>query len=386
MKILTNIQCASLEELARHNFVISWRDYLHKKHRETQLVAIDLFWALNHDLGGNEQVLFEDGNFKFVRKGIICRSLRDIIALSNDLSQFENELRPIIDAYRSAIFREKPDFVLINCTNCLPWCLYAAAKKEGVKKIAIHYHGILKKEIENYEKKPKDLLLKMELNFHGENDLVIFPSLLAKDTVEREVVVGKIKNWVIVPNAIPDYFFDVPQKTKGKGKNIGAVMRWSVVKNHEFLNKLARYGAENKKQYRINIVSEPFRRDNDLYREMKGLVNFIAPLSNADVCSFYSRMDAIVCPSHFETYGNVAQESLAAGTPALVGRNMGIAGLFRDLGLDDWVIDYNNFDIAAEKIENISFETVKQSLRDELYKRLNTEMIYDSLFGAMSSL
>ena len=35
-------------------------------------------------------------------------------------------------------------------------------------------------------------------------------------------------------------------------------------------------------------------------------------------------VDIVLCPSLFETYGNIAQESLASGTPALINKNMGI--------------------------------------------------------------
>jgi len=362
--------------------MISWRDYLSKK--KTQLVAADLYRSKDRDLSGKNQVLFKSPNLKLINRGVCYAELKNILVSAGNLEQLKDALASVIDGYRSIIKNERPHAVLINCTYYLPWCLYVAAKKEGVKKIVIHYHGILKKEIGGYEKKPRDLLCEMEKSFHNENDLVIFPSLFAKSVVEREVVCGNLKNWEVIPNPIPDHFFDCPLKKKGSGKNIGAVIRWSHIKNPGFLERLATYGVKNKKGYKINIVSRPLRFDDNLYLKIKKVANFIEPLDNRELTNFYSRMDLIVCPSFFETYGNVAQESLAAGTPALVGYNMGIAELYRELGLDEWVVDFNDFAGAVKTIGKASFEAVGRSLRQKLRKKLNTGTVFDRLYKTLS--
>jgi len=384
VKIFTNINCKSLEHLARHTFAISWKDYLSRSGENAQLVAADIFQTDDHKLVAAPKVIFRDRYFKLLACGVIHRNIKDIYMSSRGLDQLKDGLRPMIDGYRRMIRFEKPNVVLINCTYHIPWCLFVAAKEEGIKKIVIHYHGILKKEAEYFENEVRRVLLEMERDFHCGGDMVIFPSLFAKRVVEKEVVNRELKKWVVVPNPIPDYFFNCSQKKKGLGKNIGAVSRWSSIKNLEFLEKLAMCVVENKKGYRINLVSRPICSDDGLYLRMKDNVNFIDFLSNRDLAKFYSRMDLVVCPSHFETYGNVAQEALASGTPALVGSNMGISDFYRELGLDGWVVDFNDFDSAVAKIERASFEVVDNALRNELRSRLKTEKIFSRLFDLVT--
>jgi glycosyltransferase involved in cell wall biosynthesis len=376
MKVMTNVQCASLEELMRHTFVISLTEFFQKREPEIQLVAVDVFKTDNPEQACKKNILLDRKNLKLVKYGAIYDNLRNVFLNSRNLNDFETTLSPVIEKFRAAIKQEKPDIVLVNCTYYLPWCLYVAAKKESVGKVIVYYHGILKKEAEDYEPKTKDILLQMEKSFHIGNDLIVLPSIFAKKTLEKEVVGRELKNWTIVPNPIPDYFFKTRQKEAGAGKNIGAVIRWCDIKNPKFLNEFARYGVENKKRYKVSVVSKPLHNDDILYRKMKKSVNFIDPLSNSNLPLFYSEMDAVVCPSHFETYGNVAQEALASGTPALVSLNMGIADLYREIGIGDWVLDFDDFKTTAGKIEEASFETVSPSIREELRKRLNIDVVY----------
>ncbi|WP_177223392.1 glycosyltransferase family 4 protein [Modicisalibacter xianhensis] len=49
-----------------------------------------------------------------------------------------------------------------------------------------------------------------------------------------------------------------------------------------------------------------------------------------DMASFYSSLDAFICPSWREPFGNVAQEALAYGVPTLVGAVDGLAEQVRD--------------------------------------------------------
>jgi len=352
MKVMTNVQCASLEELMRHTFVISLTEFFQKREPEIQLVAVDVFKTDNPEQACKKNILLDRKNLKLVKYGAIYDNLRNVFLNSRNLNDFETTLSPVIEKFRAAIKQEKPDVVLVNCTYYLPWCLYVAAKKESVGKVIVYYHGILKKETEDYEPKTKDILLQMEKSFHIGNDLIVLPSIFAKKTLEKEVVGRELKNWTIVPNPIPDYFFKTRQKEAGAGKNIGAVIRWCDIKNPKFLNEFARYGVENKKRYKVSVVSKPLHNDDILYRKMKKSVNFIDPL------------------------GNVAQEALASGTPALVSLNMGIADLYREIGIGDWVLDFDDFETTAGKIEEASFETVSPSIREELRKRLNIDVVY----------
>lgn len=90
-------------------------------------------------------------------------------------------------------------------------------------------------------------------------------------------------------------------------------------------------------------------------------------------------MDLIICPSHFETYGNVAQEAVASGTPALITPTMGVAETFRHFGLDRWIIDFSSPARVAKAMENALSETITPALRMEMRQEMNPQRIHSLL-------
>lgn len=95
--------------------------------------------------------------------------------------------------------------------------------------------------------------------------------------------------------------------------------------------------------------------------------------------NFYSKMDTIICPSHFETYGNVAQEAVASGTPALITQTMGVAETFRRFGLEKWIIDFSSPSKVAKAMEIAINETVDSALRMDMQEKLNPSKIHGLL-------
>lgn len=102
--------------------------------------------------------------------------------------------------------------------------------------MVLHYHGILSKETAHYDASLQKIILEMERTFDNDNLSYVFPSKLAKTTVENEVFGHKISKTAIVPNSIPDHFFNI-EKT-GLAKNVAFVGRWSAIKNPQFIKKL----------------------------------------------------------------------------------------------------------------------------------------------------
>jgi len=105
-------------------------------------------------------------------------------------------------------------------------------------------------------------------------------------------------------------------------------------------------------------------------------LNIVKPMDNRKLSNFYSKMDLIVCPSHFETYGNVAQEAIASGTPALITPTMGVAETFRRFGLDRWIIDFSSPARAAKAMEIALSETVDPLLRNDMRREMNPQRIH----------
>ena len=181
-------------------------------------------------------------------------------------------------------------------------------------------------------------MLKMEQGFDVREAFYIFPSQLAKRTVEREVFGHAISRCAVLPNPVAPEF--ASPKHRRRSKSIGIVGRWTKIKNIDFIIRLARHNARSRLPLVINVISD-LKSPKDT-RQFKGLMRFSKPMVNRKLASFYGRQGVIISPSTFETYGNVAQEALASGTPAFVNARMGIAETFRKLGLNDWVVDFTS--------------------------------------------
>ena len=322
-----------------------------------------------------------ENNFRVITTSMPHPDIKELVKNADDIGKVRNDLKPIINRYKEIIRREKPDAILLNGTYYLPWCLLLAAR-DTVKNIVLHYHGSLTKETEHYPEPMRRVFQAIEKTFDSDNIRYIFPSLFAKDAVAKDVFGREPKHFCILPNPIPLHFFKaikINRKSAAK-KNIGTVARWRHIKNKSFILKYASHSSKSIKSGIFNLLSD-VRAAADIPKNIRDSINMVRPMENAKMARFYSKMDVVVCPSHFETYGNVAQEALASGTPALISPNMGVAEQFRRFGLDKWILP---FDVPAKvfkKIDRIMEETVDQKLRLELKNELNPARIHKLLLN-----
>jgi glycosyltransferase involved in cell wall biosynthesis len=314
-------------------------------------------------------------HFKLLRDVVDYPPLGTVNQLSQgDITVLRKSFEGIISAYAKAIRRVKPDIILVNGTYFLPWCLLQAALDYGKASVCVHYHGVLTKEVAHW---PNDvdrtLMLKMERGFDREDIFYIFPSKLCKRIVEREVFGHPITRSAILPNPVaPEFFKNAPRKSGNGG--IGVVSRWSKIKNIDFVVSVAKRNARSPRPMDINIVSD-LQSPADT-RPFSGLMRFKKPMDNAKLARFYGRQGVIVSPSMFETYGNVAQEALATGTPALVSAQMGVSETFRKLGLSDWIVDFNSPARTLKKAKTVSMSRVPRAAIETLRTEYSTEKIF----------
>jgi Glycosyltransferase len=107
---------------------------------------------------------------------------------------------------------------------------------------------------------------------------------------------------------------------------------------------------------------------------------------NKELARFYRMMDVIICPSHFETYGNIALEAAACGTPALISPNMGVAEQFRRFGMESNIISFKNTNNVFNKIKNAAEHRVGRELRAELRNNLGSDIIFKELISVFRGL
>jgi D-inositol-3-phosphate glycosyltransferase len=78
-------------------------------------------------------------------------------------------------------------------------------------------------------------------------------------------------------------------------------------------------------------------------------VNFLGLVEQEELPYFYSAADLCVFPSHYESFGLVALESLACGTPVVATRVGGIEGVIKE-GETGYIVKDNAPDRLADKI------------------------------------
>jgi len=378
MKILTNTRTYRVAGITQT--LASFADFIEKNKGKVHITGVDIVSQKS-----NYQSASVKQNGSFSMLSFLLDYPANIIKVAReakDLREIETVYEPLIEKYEETIKQESPDAILINGTYFLPWCLLKAALRRGLP-IVLHYHGILSKETAHWNPCERELMLAMEKSFDRENIYYVFPSHLAKDTVEKEVFGHGVKKFSLLPNPVPAHFF---KKSPGKRikKQLGMISRWSKVKNTDFLENLAEFN-DKSKEMSLNVVTD-LPRQHKTRIKLGGLVKFRQPMPNDKLPFFYQKMGVVISPSHFETYGNVAQEAVACGTPALVSRHMGVAETFQNLGLGDWVIDFDSLSAVATKIKEVRGMEVSVSVKKKIKEEYCSDKIHPRLLEVLRSI
>jgi len=373
MKILTNIRFAQTAGIAQ--VVLSFMDFIERSRgNDLNLMAVNII--------NQKKKTFKKTSTKktsTISLGINVPNIAEVINKAKSLSDVEKSYEEVISAYQTAIKNEKPDLVLVNGTYFMPWCLFLASERENVP-VVLHYHGVLTKEVQNWKTKQRKIFLDMERCFDKKNIFYIFPSKITKDVVEKEVFNHKIKKSAIIPNPVSTHFFD--EENKIEKKNIGIVSRWTGIKNVRFCEELANYNNKNGNKFVVNVITD-LDKNTKIYKKLSKVVKFHKPKSNKNLASFYRNMGVIISPSHFETYGNVAKEALASGTPAMISCNMGVSETFNNLGLNNWVINFDSVESVYEKIDSVMGETVHKDIKNKMKELYTPQIIFNQMISIL---
>lgn len=381
MKILTNIQTSQLGGIGQtlQNLIL----YLEKNNpSDIKIVGVEVTSEPNCSSKGINYHQVSNSVLKMISIGVKTPYFGDLIQKVSNVKEIKETYAELIDAYIDIIKREKPDLILINGTYFVPWSLFQAGSTLKVPMV-LHYHGILSKETAHYDASLQKIILEMERTFDNDNLLYVFPSKLAKTTVENEVFGHKISKTAIIPNSIPDHFFNI-EKT-GLAKNVAFVGRWSAIKNPQFIKKIINFDRKEKGEHSFNIVSDIEKMKKDSMSNLS-YIKLYDPMSSRKLAKFYEKMGIIISPSLFETYGNVAQESIASGTPALISSNMGVSETFRDLGLSDYIVNFKSTQDVYNKIINFSGQPISDKVRKKLKRNLTPQVVNKRLLKALRSL
>lgn len=375
IKVLTGIRVAQSSGIAQVAF--SFLDFIEKgKSKDISITAVGII-----NSGKEYYKKVERKKTSIISIGTNLPGIAKVINEAKNLKEVKQKYEKIICLYQKAIQEEKPDLILINGTFFMPWCLLIASERENIPAV-LHYHGVLTKEVKNWEKSKQKIFLEMERCFDKKDLFYIFPSKITKEIVEKEVFGHKIKKCSILVNPVSEHFFT--DKNRRKNNNIGIVSRWTGVKNMDFCKKLAEYNHKNGSKFILNVITD-LNVKHEEYKKLSKIVKFHKQKSNKKLASFYRNMGVVISPSHFETYGNVAKEAIASGTPAMVNYNMGVSETFNHLGLHDWVINFDCVKTVYNKIDSVMGETVHIDVKNKMKELYRPHTIFGQIVSILNS-
>ncbi len=300
--------------------------------------------------------------------------LQRILRRSNSLQDIVKAYREPIKIMRSILRKNRPDVVLLNGTYYLPWLISIAAKKEKIP-VVLWYAGVLAKETEHYKPKLRKMFLGIEKAIVKNAFSLVFPSELCKKTVENLVVKRKITNGHVVPNPMASIFTDPSVVDESEDRTIAAVGRYSKIKNFDVFFQLHQELKKRNWRHTASFVTNP---DADLATIPKSIVRL--PSMKADELKrFYLKQGLIICPSTFETFGNVPMEAACLGVPVLVNENMGCAEILRKVGLSNMVISFDDISKVADRVEQLCDQEILPKQLNELKKLLDTSFVSEEI-------
>lgn len=374
IKVLTGVRVAQTAGIAQ--VVFSFLGFVEQSRKNNlKVVAVDI---INGEKDSYKKSIGKNTSIVTITTKV--PKISEVVKMAKSIDQVKAVYEPVIAFYQKAIQQENPDLVLVNGTFFMPWCLLIAAERESVPAV-LHYHGVLTKEVSHWPAPQRKIFLDMEKTFDKKNLFYIFPSKITKDIVEKEVFGHKIKRFAVLPNPVSEHFFD--ERNKRKNMNIGIVSRWAGIKNINFCKELAKYNHKNGSKFVVNVITD-LAPTHAEYIKLSKFVKFHKPKSNKKLASFYRNMAIVISPSHFETYGNVAKESIACGTPAMVSSNMGVSETFEKLGLQDWIINFDCVETVYNKIGDVVGEKVTADVKTKMKELYMPNKIFDQIISTLN--
>jgi glycosyltransferase involved in cell wall biosynthesis len=372
MRIATNVTRDYLGGITRSN--VSFLNFIHGKGRG--IIGVEL----NGKRYMRAPTIFQHLSADWFNHHII--NIHDIpiyeaIYSSGSIKDLERKYRPIINLIKDIFKKDKPDVVFLNGTYYIPWLISIAAHELKIP-IVLRYAGIYSKETENAQPKAKKFFNQIEKSFQKRVEYFIFPSRLCKEIVEKEIIKKEIEKAFIVPNP-----FNIPtgdSTFKSVERRIAAIGRWDGIKNFEAFFKIHKELTKDGWAHEASFVTSDSK-----IRNMPKSINRFSSMTHEELLKFYSAQGLIICPSKFETFGNVPMEAVCMGVPVLVSENMGCAEILKGAGLENMVISFDDMDKVCDRVKKLCGQQILPKQINNLRKILDPQVINAELISILRS-
>ncbi|MFA6324842.1 MAG: glycosyltransferase [Candidatus Paceibacterota bacterium] len=372
MKIATNVAREYIGGISRSN--VNFINSLDEKKEE--IIGIELN-SRRYMLG---PTIFQHFSTNLFNHHII--NIHDIpigkaIKSSKNLKSLEKKYRPIINIIKDIFKKERPDVVFLNGTYYIPWIMSIAAYELKIP-IVLRYAGVYTKETESFKPKAKKFFNEIEKSFQKRVSHFIFPSRLCLEVVEKEIIKKEIKNSFIVPNS-----FKIPEKEiifTSAERRIAAVGRWDKIKNFRSFFNVHKVLKKEGWEHEASFITGSSKIKN-----MPKTINRFTSMTHDELLKFYSSQGLIICPSLFETFGNVPMEAVCMGVPVLVSENMGCADILKTSGLSSMVMSFDNTKEVAERVKKLCGQQILPKQINNLRKTLDPEVVNAKIMSILRS-
>ncbi len=325
-----------------------------------------------------EKIIFEK-NFHYYHivpdKDITSQ---DPYAQINSSEDLRKRFLKISEVIEKIILSENPDIIFLMGTFFFPWAILQSAKKRNIPIVHL-YVGSAVFELYSLDGNLNQHYLPLELEFTEFANYTIFNSQHAFETITKRLNMIPKKHAVIW-NGVSDRFFQGKPIKKREG--IGYIGRSDFVKNPQFLISINDYLKKSDMEIDFYLISN-MSGSYFPYENFK-----IIPQTTDDdkLRTFYQSRIFLISKPVFETFGNVLVESIAAGIPGLVHFNTGAAEVYKELGLQQLIIDMNDADLVVLKTKQLldSKMTILSATRSQLYKLCNWNLVIEKYLNILS--
>lgn len=307
--------------------------------------------------------------------------LGEIVRKSKNINNATKHFSEIISIIQNILKQTKPDVVLVSGTFYIPWLISIAAKNLKIP-VVLWYSGVLTKETETFDDHSRKIFKQMEMQVIKNANKIIYPSKICQDTVLKYVMRNIKKDSYIIPNPVSHQFSDSPMINFSVTQSIAAIGRYVSVKNFDLFFDLHKLLLKQKWNHDCSFVTGT---EKAKIKKLPKTISVLPPMNTQGIKNFYTSQGLIICPSTFETFGNVPMEAVCMGVPVLVNETMGCSEILKKAGLENMVMSFDDKEAVAQRIKDLCGQSILPKQLNNLRKVLNPDLIHEKITSILQS-
>ena len=166
------------------------------------------------------------------------------------------------------------------------------------------------------------------------------------------------------------------------------VGRWDIIKNHEaFLNIAMLSNKLNLSWEFYSVTTIPETKNKiKLKNNYKKYIKILPPMDKNKLNNFYSEMDLMILPSHFDVSPHVVIEAAVLNTPTLISKGVGHVDIIKKFNNNDFIIDFLDSNKVINRINKIKNKKYSKELIEEFKKIHSTNNVIKEYFNVFNKI